>query len=94
MAQALGYATHINTNTTTVCKRGMGMFLFVTINALGGTGSTATVYDGVDATGTLLAVIDTSLAMGTLGYEVLVTVGLTVVTAGGTPADLTISSSQ
>ena len=90
MAQALGRYTHITTNTTTTCRSGMGMLLFVSINIKGTGGNTATLYDSLTGSGTVIAVIDTTSAMGSILYEVLLQNGLTIVTANGVAADLTV----
>jgi hypothetical protein len=91
MAQALVRPTHINTSATTIVRVGMGMLLAVTINTRwGGAGSTATLYDSITGSGTVIGVIDLTFAMGTLFYEIILVNGLTVVTAGATPGDLTI----
>ena len=74
---------------------GAGIFFGIGVNT-GGVTSTLKVYDGVDAGGTLLATYDTTNigpnnAPGG-GYPI--TTGLFVVLAGGTPADVTVSSAH
>lgn len=81
---------HISTNTTTLVKTGPGVLSSVVINKAGASANIATVYDGIDATGTVIAIIDTTVARP-LEYNVAYLVGLTIVTATGTAADLTIN---
>jgi len=64
----------------------------VTINTKGATGNTLTIYDGVDATGAVIAVIDTTSALGTFLFDILALTGLFAVLASGTAADITIAS--
>ena len=85
-----GY-NHISTNTTTTVKSGSGILRSVTVNTKGATANTATVYDNTAGSGAVIAVIDTTASLGTLRYDVVFSTGLTVVTASGTAADLTVS---
>jgi len=87
---ALQYA-HINTLTTTVVKSAPGMLHTVTINSKGGTASIATIYDNTSGSGTVLAVIDVTAQLVTLVYDIQFLTGLTIVTATGSAADLTVS---
>lgn len=84
---------HISTNATTVVKTGPTVLRAINVNDAGASANTATVYDGVDATGTVVAVLDTTSANALRGhiYDVKLSVGLTVVTATGTAGDLTVS---
>lgn len=82
-------ATNITSKTTTVLKRGGGRLLGISINTLGAGSNTCKVYDGTDATGILLGTIDTTAALNGTMVADFVT-GLTVVTATGTQADLTV----
>lgn len=84
--------THISTNTTTVVRVGRGTLFAVVINTRGTTANTATIYDNVVGSGTVIGVIDTTASVGTILYNVRVDVGITVVTATGGAADLTIAS--
>lgn len=91
MAQTIGYYKHLTGNGGFPLQ---GRFLMaVTVNTKGTT-STLTVYDGTDATGTVIAVIDTGTALGTFLYDILAAVNsaLFVVAAGAVAADLTIAS--
>ena len=82
---------NIISNTTTTVVSGHGLLHSVTINTKGATSNTAKIYDGTAATGTLLATIDTTANVGTLIYDVNFSTSLTIVTASGTAADLTVS---
>lgn len=84
-------ATHMTTATTTTCKSGAGVLHTITINTRGVT-STATVYDNTAGSGTIIAVLDTTLSTTAFTYDATFATGLTVVTTGGTPADLTITT--
>lgn len=81
-------ATNIPTNTTTVLKTGAGVFAGLSINT-GGTTSAATVYDNTAGSGTKLGTFDTT-AQDYLPVDFPFTTGLTVVTAGGAAADITV----
>ena len=86
-----GLYKHITTSTTTLVKTGVGVLKAVCINTKGASSNTATVYDGVDNTGSVIAVLDTTVTFGCQNYNVGVTTGITVVTATGTAGDLTVS---
>jgi len=90
MAQTVGKAVRVATNTTLLVRSGLGQLISVTINKKGLTGNTLKVYDGLDATGTLLADIDTTTALGTFLYDTIVATGIFVDMATGTAADVTI----
>jgi hypothetical protein len=82
--------SNLATNATTTIKSGAGFLHSITINTPGAT-STATVYDSTAGSGTKIATINSAPAnAATLVFNVLFSIGLTVVTAGGTPADLTV----
>lgn len=81
--------SHISTNATTTVKSGAGVLKRITINSNGGTLNTATVYDNTAGSGTIIAVIDTTLG-GNHEYDLVFSTGLTIVTATGTAADLTV----
>lgn len=84
--------SHITAAATTAIKSGAGLLHSLTINTKSVAG-TATVYDSTTASGTVIAVIDTTLAQDTLLYDVKFLTGLTIATADGgvTHADLTVS---
>ena len=90
MAQTIHYPLHINVNGSyTPQGKVLGG---VTVNTKGSGGNTLTIYNGVDATAPVLAVLDTTSALGTFLYDLLAINGLFVVLAGGDAADLTIAS--
>ena len=82
--------TNVVTNTTTTAKTGGGTLHAIVINTKGATANTATVYDNTVGSGTKIATIDTTSAVGTLLYDASFVTGLTVVTASGTAADLSL----
>lgn len=80
--------TNIATNTTTLVKTGGGILHGITINTTAA--SAITVYDSLTATGTKIATIAASPAIGqNFTYDVSFTIGLTIVTAGA--SDITVS---
>jgi len=84
--------SHISTNSTNVIKIGPGTLQRVTINSPGGTNNTATIYDNTSGSGTVIGVINTTsgASSSTLMYNCQFSVGLTVVVASGSAADLTV----
>ena len=88
LAGASAYNTAANSAGHQV-KSGAGVLHGVTINTAG-LASSATFYDHVGAGGTKLATVST-LAQGSLTYDIAFASGLWVVLAGDTPADVTIS---
>lgn len=82
---------NINSNATTVVKSSGGVLRAITINKKGASANTATLYDNTAASGTVIGVIDTTAGVATLQYDLAFRTGLTVVTATGTAADLTVS---
>lgn len=84
-------ASHLSANGTTTIRSGEGLLGMVTINTKGASANTCTIYDNTAGSGTVLAVIDTTVTPQSLFYGVKYTVGLTVVVATGTAADITIS---
>jgi hypothetical protein len=87
---ALTYA-HLNVNGTTTLKSAGGWLHSVTINTRGASGNTATLYDNINGSGTVLASIDTTTQIQTLLFDAAFTTGLTVVLAAGSAADITVS---
>jgi hypothetical protein len=79
--------------TTTVVKTGIGDFHGITVNKATANG-VITIYDGIDATGTLIGTITmpaTLLASQVfIPYDVSFVKGLTIVTSTGAQ-DLTVS---
>ena len=78
-------------NATTLVKTGEGVLVSITINTKGATGNTLKIYDGLTASGTLLATIDTTASIGTLTFNAKFSTGLCIVIATGTAADVTVS---
>ena len=81
---------HIATNTTTTVKSGAGVLHSITINTRG-PASNVTVYDNTAGSGTVLAVIDTTLSTTAFLFDISFSTGCTLVTAGTGPADLSVS---
>jgi hypothetical protein len=80
---------NITTNTGTLVKTGPGSLASITVGTAGTT-TTATVYDGTNNTGTLLGTLTTT-AQGQIPCGWPFTIGLYLVTAGGTAANLTVT---
>lgn len=76
---------------TTVVKSGAGTLSKVCINTKGASSNVLTVYDNTAGSGTKIAVLDTTTAVVCQAYDVAFATGLTVVSATGTGADLTIA---
>jgi len=84
-------ATHMNSNTTTVIVGAGCELMSVVINSKGATANTLTLYDNATAaSGTVIAVIDTTSNVGDIQYEILAKNGITAIMAAGTAADVTI----
>ena len=91
VTQTAASFSHISTNATTTAKSGAGVLKRIVLNTKGTTGNTATIYDNTTGSGTVIGVIDTFVGdTGVYEYGLAFATGLTVVTAGGTAADLTI----
>lgn len=82
---------HIDSNATTTLKSGAGVLGSICVNTRGAALNTATVYDNTAGSGAVVAVFDTTVDFGCFNYTLNFGTGLTVVTATGTPADLTIT---
>jgi|GEM_PF-1708090 len=87
---------HRHLAATATVWSGPGMLHTITINRPDTTaGATITVYDGVDATGTLIAVITMDQAVfvipTTLEYDVRSSVGIHIVFSHAVTADITVS---
>ena len=81
--------SNINTNTTTTVKSGAGVLKRIVVNQVGALSNTCTIYDNTTATGTIIGTIEPHVHM-VFEYAVVFNTGLTIVTATGTAADLTI----
>jgi hypothetical protein len=81
----------ISANGTYVIARGKCVFGRLTINTKGASSNTITIYDSTTGSGTKVATIDSTSAIGSLFYDVQLLNGLTIVVATGTAADITVS---
>jgi hypothetical protein len=82
---------NITTNTTTAVKSGAGTLVRVVINSKGAAANTAVLYDNTAGSGTRIGTLDTvNGAIASLDYGCAFSTGLTIVTATGTAADLTV----
>lgn len=83
---------NITTSVGTLVKTGAGALIGLTINTPEA-GASATVYDGTDNTGTVLGVIALTAqnVINFPGAGWMFAVGLYVVTAGGSPANITLT---
>ena len=81
---------NINTNTTTTVKSGAGVLKRIVVNKIGTSSNTCTIYDNTTAAGTIIGTIDPVHTQMVFEYDVVFNTGLTIVTATGTAADLTI----
>lgn len=82
--------SHISTNSTTLVKTGPGVLSAISINTAGASSNKATIYDGVSAAGTVIGIIDTTVVRS-IPFTAAFTTGLTIVTATGTAADITVT---
>lgn len=87
MADTYFNSTLISTATTTLVKTGKGVLGSLIVN--GGTAGTIKIYDGIDATGTLIADFDSTNALNTYKFNRGVKVGICVVTGAATKATVT-----
>jgi hypothetical protein len=74
---------------TTTMKFGPGSLRKIIVNTAQ-LGATATIYDSTTGSGTKIATVDCSNSAKTLLYDLDFTNGLTVVTTGSVPADITV----
>ena len=81
---------NINTNTTTTVKSGSGVLKRIVVNKVGASSNTCTIYDNTSGTGTIIGTIYPVYTQIVFEYDVVFNTGLTIVTATGTAADLTI----
>ena len=86
----IGKYTYIPGNSTVVVSDIPCTLISVNINNQGSGGNTLTIYDNTSASGTPMAVIDTSEAKDTINYSCIMKVGCTAVLATGTTANITI----
>jgi hypothetical protein len=74
---------------TTIIKYGPGTLKKIIVNTRGSGSNTLTVYDNTAASGTVIAIIDTASATE-FNYNIDFFTGLTVISATGTGANLTL----
>jgi hypothetical protein len=80
---------NITSSTTTVVKSGSGVLDRIVVNTAGST-HVLTIYDNTAGSGTKIGTASAN-AQGTLHFNVRFATGLTIVSSGGTPADVTVS---
>jgi hypothetical protein len=78
---------NIATATTTTVKSGSGHLHSIVINTTAA--GTITVYDNTAASGTIIAILKTSVVEGTYLYDCDFTTGLTIVT--GAASNITVT---
>lgn len=82
---------NITTNATTVVKGSPAILHSITINKSGGSSNTITIYNHPSSATNAVATIDGTAAPQTFTYDIDLSLGLTIVTATGTAADITVS---
>ena len=82
--------SNINTNTTSTVKSGAGVLKRIVVNKVGALSNTCTIYDNTTATGTIIGTIDPVHTQMVFEYVLVFSTGLTIVTANGTAADITV----
>ncbi len=82
MGNTIYNSTPITTAGTTLIKTGQGILGGFLVQ--GGTTGTITIYDGVTATGKLLANFDTTVALNDYPIDEAFSIGCTVVTSANT----------
>lgn len=82
----------VHLTSTELIKSGAGILNKITINGVSVAGI-LTIYDGIDATGTIMAIV--TLAVNptpfTLNYEIEFATGLYITFTGGLTGDITVS---
>lgn len=81
----------LNANGTTTLETGGGKLHSVSICVAGASSNTLTLYDNTAASGTVIANINTTAALGTFIFDAGFGTGLTAILATGTAADVTIT---
>ncbi len=86
-----GYSySNITTNTTTTVKSGAGILKRITVNVIGSGDALATVYDNTAGSGTKIATISAGTTSVNLEFDARFATGLTIVTSGTTPGNITV----
>ena len=85
---------NILTNTTTAVKASQGRLESIIINTAGASSNTITVYDNTAGSGTKVGTINGTAAAGSVfqygDKGIQMETGITIVTATGTCADITV----
>lgn len=79
---------NITTATTTAVKATPGVVKGISINT-GGAGSSVVIYNNTAASGAKIGTFSTA-TQGVIPLDAAASIGITAVTSGGTPADITI----
>lgn len=74
--------TYISSATTTAVKASPGFLHTITVN--GGTAGTIIIYNNTAASGAIIASFDSTNALETYTFDVIATVGITIVTSAAT----------
>jgi len=82
-------SARINSNATTVVKSSPGILHLITVNKAG-SAWTITIYDNTQGSGEIIAQID-GTSIGSFAFNVYFETGLTIVTSGTTPGDITVA---
>ncbi len=83
--------SNIKTSTTTTVKSGAGTLHTVCVNTDGTVASAVALFDNTAASGTTIANINSLSSTNCYTYDIAFATGLTVVTTGTAPSDITIS---
>lgn len=89
VGQPSNYFNYTATGPTGV-KAAPGFLKRVVINQKGGSGNLFTLFDNTSATGSHIAVIDTTTAVGNIDYDTPFATGLFLSGTAGTAPDMTI----
>lgn len=88
---SIGKYTYVPAGTaTTVVSTVACTLIGIVINTKGASSNLLTIYDNTAGSGTVVGVIDTTVATGFLRYGCILKTGCTVKSTTGTGADLTI----
>jgi hypothetical protein len=82
---------NIKTSTTTLVKSGAGTLHTLCVNTDGTVASAVTMFDNTAGSGTTIASINSLSSTNCYLYDIAFTTGLTVVTTGTAPSDITVS---
>ena len=79
---------NVTTATTTAVKASAGVLVSINVNTAGA-GSTLVIYNNTAGSGTKVGTMTTAI-QGVFVFNVTCATGITVVSASGTPADITV----